>query len=372
MILIGADPEFFTADKDGRVRPAHALDVPHKTSPLRDKASEPPNWHIYRDGYAVEFAPRPQDCRERLVGYMNEAMLALKARGQVAKLIATPTVLIDLKDITEGPMDLQSFGCEPAFSAYHGGAPIDIHVDARTYPFRHVGGHMHFCIGNKNYPFGPVGKAVFARLESGDELYKVRAEVCQLTKLMDCFVEMTHTYLHGDLLEKQRRLHYGKAGEFRLQNYGTGFWGLEYRTPSARAFVAEPVVSLLYGLGRAVMDLPASWEPAVLKSWEARAESAANAIQEGDRVAAEKFIEACLITSSPYRNMGVDLAKLSRLRTWLDKRGDEVLYQGHRQIPGNFNGITPFYYGWANFNVSMDREAMFEGAQKKVPLRKAA
>lgn len=365
MILLGADPEFFAADANGRIRPAHSLDVPHKSAPLRDLAGEPPNWHTYRDGYAVEFAPRPQDCRERLVSYINSAGQQLKARGKVAKLIATPTILIDLKDVVEGPMDLQSFGCEPAFSAYHNGAPIDIHVDARTYPFRHVGGHMHFCLGNKNYPFGPVGKAVFARLEAMDELPRVRAEVCQLTKLMDCFVGVVHTYLHGDLLEKQRRQHYGKAGEFRLQNYGTGFWGLEYRTPSARAFASEPSISLLVGLGRAVMDLPATWEQKTLTTWEGRAEKAAQLIQDGDRKEAEKFIESYLISSSPFRAFDIDLAKLARFRGWLDKRGDEAIYQGWAGIPGHLNPITPFYYGWANFNLSMDREAAYSGRSLK-------
>lgn len=338
--MMGADPEFFCGKGDGTVVPSWQADIPHKSEPLKGVMNQTTVVsQVYRDGWALELSCTPSTCRESLVDFLRVGMDVARRKGK--RLLTLPTIPVNLALLEGAPGDVQEFGCEPAFSAYDEGQAIVVGVSAREHPFRYAGGHMHFSLGSPGFPLSPQAGAIFSKLLTFDkkELREkgvfatieekdggreaARAHLCREVQMMDLVVGLASVIVYGDAAEVQRRQVYGRAGEFRLQQYGSlaASWGLEYRTPSTRVFNSTPSISLFFLLGNAVHERFNGG--ALVRENNALLEEGQDAraiIQEGDRKGAEKLWGT--VVDRVALHTTTELQDLHHLREWWQSRGD--------------------------------------------------
>ena len=239
-MFLGTDPEFFILDKNGKPVPAHLRGVPDKTKKRFVRGGS-----VFRDGYAVELNIIPTGCRETLA--LNVKTALQDARKSFLKggdrFSTIPTVPIDLADIRKGPPDVREFGCEPSFDAY------DLQVksplaDALTYPWRSIGGHMHFSVNKLDIKPG-YDKELAWMLKPANYPTAVR--------LLDLFLGIPLTCLHHRPAQYARRRLYGQAGEFRPQTYNENSTGFEYRTPGPEIWNHHAISGMAFGVARWVL-----------------------------------------------------------------------------------------------------------------------
>ena len=261
LVSLGADPEFVVVGPDGP-EPAHRW-YPHKHSALQFAGGS-----VYRDGYAVELnfaAPTPDPAV--LMHWMASLFASAEAQLPVTHhLEARPSWFTQPADFEAAPPDVLEFGCEPTLNAYTGKTLRPPAEAARTY-LRSGGGHGHFGVvglmpeggGEPVWNVGPW----FASAES--RFLWVR--------LMDYYAGVPLGVLLNTPLETARRRLYGRAGELRLQHYGSYFEGtdryvmagLEYRVMSNRVYSNEALGTLFLRIGQHLManfeTYAASWHP---------------------------------------------------------------------------------------------------------------
>jgi hypothetical protein len=239
-LVYGTDPEFFAIYKrDGQT---YALPPIYFRENLGVKASDHPRhpvffsmkkggifgkWH--EDGAAFELAISPQKSWEELFDSVTEAIRLMNERiishisastGECEpSLVALPTVGWDVKRWMDAGMDFEMatrFGCDPDQNAFNTVARCEVE-DASLHPYRYGGGHIHFS-GIPGLADRPL-PAVFSLAFTAGLAGVVSTSVPDLERM--------RTYL------------YGKAGKFRVQEYGKLFngipftdKGIEYRTLS--------------------------------------------------------------------------------------------------------------------------------------------
>ena len=230
---LGMDPEFFVRDGAGKYVGAYHYFPTSQTSRSVDA-------HIFfRDGWALEINPHKNTCREVLQQYINTVLwAALRALPSDHTLVATSAVPIDLEDLRDAPTDCLTFGCKPSLNAYTGGVPGVVDLDAAEHPFRYAGGHIH-------HSFLPRRERVW---QSEHE------KLLLVPQYWDKYVALPLTYLVGGEATAQRRQHYGKAGEFRIQKYPNGCGGMEYRTPGPEMYAAPWLLTMALGASRVVWE----------------------------------------------------------------------------------------------------------------------
>lgn len=223
-LLYGTDPEAFLA-RGG------AIIGSEKVIPAKDD----PNalMGVVRDGVQVEFNPPPA---------RTIAELGLNFRGVVDRLVTHlrkyPKVSIDWRDlveVTRAELDSlspenQVLGCQPSENAY-GMKPI---TAGEYYPKRSAGGHLHF---------GGLGQTIWNQTYGVDH----RADI---VPLLDIFVGNTCVMVDRGPGQPERRVNYGRAGEYRKQPHG-----LEYRTLSSFWTRAYPLMDLVFGLGQLAVSI---------------------------------------------------------------------------------------------------------------------
>lgn len=257
---LGTDPEFFLVHKtSGRPVPAHRF-FPDKSSKRELVAGQS---KVFRDGYAIELNLIPHRCRETMAYQMYHALAILRRELDAANLRLTtlPAVEIDLKaDLDGAPDDVLHFGCDPAWDAYTG-TPNTVPLDGATHGFRYAGGHMH--LGLDAAWLDPELRMP-GILEDDRKLalklygwMKNAEQVALFIRMCDLYIGVPLSYWFAKPETFARREYYGKAGEFRFQEYGvrkdTGgpvAYGVEYRTPGPELWNAPPVSSLMFGVFR--------------------------------------------------------------------------------------------------------------------------
>lgn len=190
--LIGCDPELFLS-RGGKTIGSERV-VPEVKS------------IVMRDGIQVELNPPASMSPAILGSWISQAF-----RNLDRMVKAQPGVEIDFNEVVEVERaELDSLSersrillCTPSKNIY-GPRPSMSEAERAAYRIRSAGGHLHFGL-------------------RGD-LYDERL---RMVTWFDVFVGNTCVLIDRDPKAIIRREHYGRAGEYRIPNYG-----LEYRTLS--------------------------------------------------------------------------------------------------------------------------------------------
>ena len=200
--LIGADPEVFLVDLNGKPISAVGLEKGTKDFPYK----------IDNDGHAVqvdnvmlEFNVPPADNPKKLLKSINFVLdyWRNKFHGKY-KIEIAPSLIFSPDQLrTE---EAKMFGCSPDFDAWEEkvNEPPDPETNLRT-----AGAHVH--VGYKE---------------------PTMEKSLDLVKLFDLFITLPSLFYDDDV---KRRKMYGKAGAFRFKPYGfearqlSNFWIKEYK-----------------------------------------------------------------------------------------------------------------------------------------------
>ncbi len=232
--MLGGDPEFFIANKRGKILSADKF-FPSKHEPIDIKAKNDLKSRLFFDGIQAEIAVAQNNCREYFADNVRECLR--RAYEHIPKdhtVVVKPASKISKNVIDEADPEARMFGCEPDFNAY----TLSVNtpeMDASRHPFRYAGGHMHFGISSP-YKNSTSPEFRMAKTEEGH---------IRIIRFMDLLVSIPTLLLDSGPGSKKRRDKYGKAGCFRPTPYG-----IEYRTPSCWWIQSPITMSLVYGLGR--------------------------------------------------------------------------------------------------------------------------
>lgn len=206
-VLVGADPEVFVKDKQGRFRSAHGL-VPgtkEKPYPVKDGA-------VQVDGMALEFNVNPAGTRDEFIHNIGSVLGQLAGMVPKFSLEIVPTAWFNGNHMRVQPKEALELGCEPDFNAYT--EAENPRPDNNT-TMRTAAGHVH------------IGFTEGADVKDPEHMTKC----VTLVKHLDVFLGLPSLCWDKD---RQRRKMYGKAGCFRPKPYG-----VEYRTLS-NAWLKSP------------------------------------------------------------------------------------------------------------------------------------
>ncbi len=267
-LQIGADPEFFIVDPNGKSVPAFKFFPPKEEKiPLYEGDKRET---YFRDGYALEVNPLPSPCFALMQNSAKNIINAAKKKlSKGFDLIASSRVEVDPKEASgkDAPKDAKTFGCMPAMNAYLGRELLP-DINARSHKYRYAGGHLHFS--------------------TTDTVHADPKGHCGLVKYIDLKVGLPMAVFQLDIPEVfQRREYYGRAGEFRSQVYpgatvrspsypgeAERYWktsdqvGVEYRVPGSEIF-RHPGLVFLFGnmIRRAIRAFNATaranWDPSI-------------------------------------------------------------------------------------------------------------
>lgn len=232
-VTLGCDPEFFFSNENNDIIGAEKI-IPEKLRATHREYSSEKDFDygaLVLDGVQVEINPKPSTCRETLSSNIGQSLLKLKEH-----LKTTPNIKASFNSVVEIKSEelaslsdkAKIFGCAPSISNY--GKDNGISVNAATYLKRSAGGHIHLGL---NHP----------------QLHD--KNVCaEIVKALDILVGNTCVMIDRDPEAATRRLHYGRAGEYRKPKHG-----LEYRTLSNFWMKSYPLMSFVFGLSRMAVSV---------------------------------------------------------------------------------------------------------------------
>lgn len=240
-VILGADPEFLLTQR-GEPVAAYAVGIPDRNS-KKDYGVRGEAGRFFRDGFGLELNPTPFNCIQMLLFYTGEGLKEVAKLSQAeprAVAAISPSLSVSLGE--NPPSDVLSVGCNPSFNVYEGwGQPLTAPWSPLTHELRMFSGHLHFSM-----------PTAVGMLHNEDF-------VTDRIRALDLVLGVVHTYIFQDERDVfERRVFYGRAGEYRLQNYGNGKKGIEYRTPDATLFRSIPIAALLIALARSAFLDPRS------------------------------------------------------------------------------------------------------------------
>lgn len=256
MITVGTDPEICCVDQNGAVVPSgwlfdkwEAMGLPIIPPPAPEPDMPPKGrkmeldlpthgYYLYEDGASLEFNCPPTTYPDMMVTDMgimlsSAAILARKAGYWVdikASLPITPEV------IQRGGVALSRFGCDPDSTPWDDRFDPSS-VDANTCFNRFYGGHIHM-----------------GRPESTieDFFYAYRWEYAVMC---DLFLGVSDVLIDHSTEARTRRQVYGRIGRNRVQHYGDGSLGFEYRVPSNGWLCSPKTTLFMFSMAQAVSCL---------------------------------------------------------------------------------------------------------------------
>lgn len=212
-ISIGADPELFVKS-GGSIVSGYGLIPGDKADPHKVELGA-----VQVDGMALEFNIDPAKNVESFYNNVLSVMSTLrKMIPEGHELEVVPTAHFDKDYIEAQPEAAKVLGCDPDMNAYTGG--FNDSPDGRV-TFRTAGGHIH--------------------IGWGEDVWKSNThfEECQqIIKHMDYFVGLPSLLFDDDV---DRRSLYGKAGAFRVKDYG-----VEYRTLSNKWISSPELIKFVF------------------------------------------------------------------------------------------------------------------------------
>ena len=235
VVNMGADPEFFVIKNGGKLATsAHLLDFDQR---LKDQKGASFNYEeskilreVKRDGFAIEFNPPAQSCRDGLRAHIQHSIFSfMHVYGQEYSLSAMPVQRLTPSSInSSAPDDVMGYGCVPDFNAYdmqEKSPPTTGYHDS----YRYTGGHLHMSVHGTRKGISFVAAAAHA----------IMADIWLSIPLVAIIGEVNN---YG---EKARREYYGQAGSFRHTSYG-----YEYRVPSSIIFASSIIMTWAMGQHR--------------------------------------------------------------------------------------------------------------------------
>lgn len=270
---LGTDPEFFVADKKGKILASDKF-FPDKKEPwLFDERDTKQS--LFFDGIQAEMNITPSCCRESVSYSIREGLIAACKRvGKDHDIVLRPSVRV-LKSVIDGADDqAKIFGCEPDFNAYTLKRNT-CEMDASKHPYRYAGGHIHIGMSS-NYARSGSTEHKLAKTEEGH----IRA-----IKFIDYITGAVLVMMDKGADAKRRRTKYGTAGCFRPTPYG-----LEYRTPSCWWMKSPAAFSLIFGLTRLAWDILISrHDEEVVRHVGYSLDDVRGIVDENDTVEAKRF-----------------------------------------------------------------------------------
>jgi hypothetical protein len=206
---IGADPELFLVDSNGKFISSIGLIGGSKEEPLPLKKK---GCALQEDNVAVEFNIPPCKSKQEFVDNLNYVLKEIEKRVSKLKLQIKIVPSAHFSEDQLGNPMAQRFGCEPDYNAWT--LRTNPRPSAKNNNLRSSGAHIHVGFDTKAL----------------DRIKVVRA--------FDVFVGAWLSSFDEDTL---RRELYGKAGAFRPKPYG-----IEYRVPSNVWITSEILMKNTY------------------------------------------------------------------------------------------------------------------------------
>lgn len=233
-ITVGADPEMFIIDKKHKDKVISSIPIiPGKKNHAWRDASWPEGFGVEIDNILVEYNIPPVT---NSVDFINAVNFM---KGKIREIVKKVNKNYDIECVASRDVDddqLQDeeaklFGCDPDFNAYT--ESQNEKPDGERGSLRSAGAHIHI----------------------GYNHYNTRTSLI-LVKNLDYLLGVASVLIDPD---KKRRTLYGKAGAFRLQN-----WGVEYRTLSSYMFSSDVLLNIVWqGVMLAITMYNASVRPVV-------------------------------------------------------------------------------------------------------------
>lgn len=223
-IKIGADPEVFVVNSEGKFRSAHGLIPGTKAEPFRvDRGA------VQVDGMALEFNIDPAGSEDEFATNIFAVLRQLEdmIRPKGYSIVIQPTAVFNGNHFRAQPDEAKELGCEPDFSAY---TLAENPKPDNKRPMRTAAGHVH------------IGFTEGA--DTADETHRLRCAA--LVKHLDVYLGIPSLLWDADT---KRRAMYGCAGAFRPKPYG-----MEYRTLSNQWLKSEELTRYVYRQTRAAVD----------------------------------------------------------------------------------------------------------------------
>jgi hypothetical protein len=265
---MGGDPEFFIANKKGKVLNADAY-LPGKENPIIVSSRSDYKSKVFFDGIQAEMAVAFNTCREYFADNIRycwqETMKQIPAGH---KIVLKPAAKIQREVIEAADPEARRFGCAPDFNAYTRSTNTP-EMDASRHPFRYAGGHIHIGLPDPKYR---EKDDPYLRICSTEEGH------LRVIKILDLLVTIPTLLLDNGPGAVRRRSKYGKAGCFRPTPYG-----IEYRTPSCWWLRSPMTVSIVYGLARLAWTITAlEYDEEFLKAAKTDEQTVRGCIDESD------------------------------------------------------------------------------------------
>lgn len=278
----GSDPEIFAVNKDGSLVPAFEFLDSKEDAPNSVNAGS-----AYWDGYQAEFAPAASHC----LGWISDHHQSLMS-GIRARLVANfPEAELTLRNTFNVPMErlladddkYVMFGCTPSMNAYGEPPAVSGGINPRDVPFRSAGGHLHFSL---------------------DESQK--ENVVEVVKALDSVLGVMCVSMFQFYDSPERRLLYGRAGEYRTPSHG-----LEYRVLS-NAWLCHPaVLNFVFEVARKVIGNFRN----VRKVWQASEDDVRSCINNCDVMLAHAILRD---NSGVFTGLLQKLPTRSNINMWED------------------------------------------------------
>lgn len=191
-ITIGADPELFLHDGTNFI-PSEKFIKGTKKKPFEFE----PGFAVLNDNVMCEYNIPPATTAEEFLKYNLKVHAYLREKTK-CNLVFIPTAWFD-EEILFKSKGYREFGCEPDRCIYENEQES---INIFNQPYRFAGGHVHVGYPNK----------IFPAIES------------RVVAMMDVLLGIPFTVIDKD---NMRRRAYGKAGRFRVKEFG-----IEYRSLS--------------------------------------------------------------------------------------------------------------------------------------------
>jgi len=239
MLTFGTDPEFFVFKNDNLISADQLFPGKHKPHDFGNGQK------VFFDGVQGELNVNPATTAAELHANIIAAIQATKDTFEVEDIRFVPTVEVDLEALKDADPECNRFGCDVDFDAYTKKAN-ESDIDATQHPYRYAGGHFH------------IGGLPDSIMNSSDNIVK-------FVKMLDVFIGVNSVIRDSSEETKIRRSYqYGKAGSFRVQEYG-----IEYR-PLSNYWVGneEYTAELVEGAKRALDAVMSGLADKILETFE--------------------------------------------------------------------------------------------------------